>query len=77
MMAGQTKPEELVDEIIGYGVVVIVAGVMVFVTFKALTQLIGQLPAKISAILLTLLGLYVVAVNRKVRNEILSWAGVD
>lgn len=72
-MATKTDPEELVEQIHGYGMVVIVAALMIFVTYEVVTSLVGQLPAQVGSVLIGLVGVYVFVVNRQVRRALLEW----
>lgn len=72
-MAAKTDPEELAEEIRGYGVAVITAGIMIYVTYEIMASLVGQLPAKVGSVLLALVGVYIIVVNRKLRAALIAW----
>ena len=72
-MSTETDPEILAEQIYGYGVAVITAALMIFVVYSVLETLVGQLPAQVGGLLIGLAGLYVVVVNRKLRQELLEW----
>lgn len=72
-MSTESDPEALVEEIYTYGVAVITAALMIFVAYSVLETLVGQLPAQIGGLLIGLVGLYVVVVYRKLRQELLKW----
>lgn len=72
-MSTNTNPEELAEQIKGYGVAVMMAALMIYVVYHVVATLIGQLPAQVGSVLVGLVGVYVVAVNRTVRQELLDW----
>lgn len=76
-MASKTDPEELAEEIRGYGVLVMTAGIMIFVTYEIMASLVGQLPAQVGTGLLALVVVYIVVVNRKLRAALLAWLQKD
>lgn len=72
-MSTETDPEELIEQIYGYGVVVIMAMLMIFLAYKVLETLVGQLPTQVGWLLIGVVGLYAVVVNRKIRQALLKW----
>jgi len=65
--------EELKNEIIGYGIVVFVAMIMIYMIYIVAQTLIGQLPATVGSIIIGLAALYIVFTNGKVRESIKDW----
>lgn len=72
-MSPQTDSGELIEQIYGYGVAVITAMLMIFLAYKVLETLVGQLPAQVGGLLISLVGLYSVVVNWKIRKVLLKW----
>jgi len=72
-MATETDPEALVEQIYGYGAAVITAALMIFVVYSVLETLVGELPAQVGGLLIGLGGLYMIVVNRKLRQELFGW----
>jgi len=50
-----------------------VAMVLMVVVYMFAAALIGQVPATIGSIVVGLAGIFIIATNKKVREEILNW----
>lgn len=72
-MATNTDPEELTERIQGYGVAVMMAELMIYVVYHVVATLVGRFPAQVGSVLVGLVGVYVFAVNRTLRQGLLDW----
>ena len=65
----QKKNNELID----YTKLVISAMVCIYVIYFVAESLVGDVPAKIGSIILSVAGVAMFSLSKKVRNEMLSW----
>ena len=65
----QTKTIELID----YARFVMVAMFLIVIVYMVANAIVGQVPATIGSIVFGLVGVFIIATNKKVRQEILNW----
>ena len=64
---------KLTEDIIDLGKLVIVAVIMIVVVFLVIKSLIGEVPAYVASIILGLVGIFLYATNKSIKNHINNW----
>jgi len=70
-MSRETK--QLTEDIVDLGKLIIVAVIMIVVVFLVIKSLIGDVPAYVGSVIISLGGIFLYAANKKVREHINSW----
>lgn len=68
---------KLKNQIVDLRLLVIISMVVIFVVYKVAETLIGQLPAKIASLIISLAVIFAYATSSKIRKEIYNWIRQD